>query len=312
MSSELVKCPKCGRTVPKRKFCMNCGAPLEESLEKAKAGIERKEEAVKPQEEVVAEVEKQVEEAVREATEEKIIQEVKEKEKKEAPRLEELITSTKPRNYHLGLERPRVEGFAPRRRTVEKVENIEKIFTQISTTIKWRVKLLDIAGKNGLSETILDLYREYSKRETILGNMVKPFLTSIKRRVAEISKKKAELKEQLAKGEISFYEYISRKIELDRSLEASEDMLRQKPLFSYDEAAKLLEILNSEEVKALHLPDDVKKDVERIRGLLEDILSQKQYLKRELDKLELRFKVGEITEEEYKEIREKLLAELSA
>jgi len=294
MSSELVKCPRCGAMVPNRKFCINCGASLK--VEKAEVEAEKREETAG------------------EAVEEKVVQEVKkeEKEGKEAPRLEELIASTKPKNYRLGLGRPGVESLAPRRRMIKKPENFEKVFSQISTTIKWRVRLLETAGESGLSEAMLDLYREYSKREAILGSVVKPFLNSIKRRIAEISKKKAELKEQLAKGEISFYEYISRKIELDRSLEASEDMLRQKPLFSHDEAKKLLEVLNSEKVKALNLPDDVKKDVERIRGLFEDILSQKRYLERELEKLELRFKVGEITEEEYKEIKERLSAELSA
>ncbi|MCD6236265.1 MAG: hypothetical protein J7J94_04690, partial [Thaumarchaeota archaeon] len=168
-------------------------------------------------------------------------------------------------------------------------------------------------------DVFMEVYKEYRSRIQSVNAKRMELMNSLEQRMNELNTRLEQLKIRHEVGEISDRQYITDKLAIDRELSKIKPKLNMlhnafdvklADIPEYEEKLKRFRDEISEKGKSLGLTEedvemivgDLEETLESLKGLLE--LHKK--LKKELDKLELRYKIGELTEEEYKAAKQKI------
>ena len=214
-------------------------------------------------------------------------------------------------------ERPdeAVERYSP-----QEISEERKIVEQLANFYNWRHKLIELFLNGEASpDVFMEVYKEYRSRIQSVNAKRMELMNSLEQRMNELNTRLEQLKIRHEVGEISDRQYITDKLAIDRELSKIKPKLNMlhnafdvklADIPEYEEKLKRFRDEISERGKSLGLTEedvgmivgDLEETLESLKGLLE--LHKK--LKKELDKLELRYKIGELTEEEYKAAKQKI------
>ncbi|RLF98331.1 MAG: hypothetical protein DRN49_06045 [Thaumarchaeota archaeon] len=268
MWEEKVVCPHCGRMTNKAPYCKYCGKPLNSSnMESSEEG---KPESEKPEEEIVIE---------------KVGEEVLER-------------------------KPPVQEISEERKIVEQLANV----------YNWRNRLLELfLNGEASTEVFMDIYKEYRNRIKAVNSKRLEMIRSLEDRISELNSKLEQLKIRHEIGEVPDKQYITEKLSIDRELSKIKPRLnilhnafdvKLADLPEYE--AKIREFRDriSSEGSSKGLSEEdvnmIVSDLDETLESLKDLLELHKKLKKELEKIELRYKVGELTEEEYLAAKQKI------
>ena len=268
MWEEKVVCPHCGRLTNKAPYCKYCGKPLDLS-----EGDSREAEDT----------------GSKKAGEEVIIEKVGEE-----------VLERKP--------------------AVQEVSEERKIVEQLANVYNWRNRLLELfLNGEASAEVFIDIYKEYRNRIKAVNSKRLEMIKSLEDRISELNSKLEQLKIRHEIGEIPDKQYITEKLSIDRELSKIKPRLnilhnafnvKLADLPEYE--AKIREFrdrISSEGVSRGLSEEDVNmivSDLDETLESLKDLLELHRKLKRELEKIELRYRVGELTEEEYLAAKQKI------
>ena len=268
MWEEKVVCPHCGRLTNKAPYCKYCGKPLDLS-----EGRSREAEDTKS----------------KKAGEEVIIEKVGEE-----------VLERKP--------------------PVQEVSEERKIVEQLANVYNWRNRLLELfLNGEASAEVFIDIYKEYRNRIKAVNSKRLEMIKSLEDKIGELNSKLEQLKIRHEIGEIPDKQYITEKLSIDRELSKIKPRLnilhnafdvKLADLPQYE--AKIREFrdrISSEGISKGLSQEDVNMIVSDLNETLEslkDLLELHRKLKRELEKIELRYRVGELTEEEYLAAKQKI------
>ncbi len=291
MSVQRVQCPNCGRYTIKGKFCIYCGYTLEEP--------QRQEPEIK--------VEKPVEHT--------------------APTVEAPQQASQ-------IEQPQGEQAKPEVITMPNVETAaeeviedRKLIEQLASVYSWWIRLLELyLDKDASPEIFQELYQEYSSRIKSLDARRREEIDRVERRIAELSAELERIKVKHDVGEIPDRQYVTRKIEIDREMNKLRSKLTilQNPLnlrlAEIPSFKSKIENLTSrfsvDNIGELNLSEEFLKmindDLNRVISDLQALVEQHNRIRKELDKLELRYKIGELSKEEYLVQKQKIERQLES
>lgn len=271
MASERTLCPHCGRLTLKGTYCMFCGGEL-------------------PKEEV--------EEAAPEAA--PTIPEAKE-------------AAAAPTAPEVPVEKPVEEA------------NIQRLIDQLALLNSWRFKLVGmVLTHETRADVFTELYLEYLGRKENLEQKRLEELAKTSDRVKELSMQLEQLKIRHEVGEVPDKQYITSKLEIDKELSKRKPrlMLLQNPFKI--KPADLSEFESSIVDKIEKLDKDapslgidkqttskVVKDLNEQLDSIKKLLEEQKKIKKQIEKLDVKFKIGELREEDYKAQKQRLERELS-
>ncbi|MEM3031414.1 MAG: hypothetical protein QW756_08395 [Nitrososphaerota archaeon] len=274
MSSTRVTCPNCGRSTIKGKFCIYCGYTLEPPAETAEVA----EEVVK------------------------------------AEQLAEIVPTTP--------AEPKIPEPAP---TAEEAPVEEKrIIDQLASIYTWWFRLVDLfLNREADPEIFSELHREYKSRLDAINQKRDAEIRKTEDRINELNTNLEKLKVRHELGEVPDRVYITQKLEIDREV----GRLRPKlgilqnpfnirlgdlPAFKEQVEDKLNRFQSSVEGLGLSsdLAAEVVRELENVLKILEVLMSQHKKISRELEKLEIRYKIGELKQSEYLSQKQKLERQL--
>ena len=268
MWEEKIVCPHCGRLTNRAPYCKYCGKPLNlPDVESSEGG---EEESKKTEEKIVIE---------------KVSEEVLER-------------------------KPPVQEISEERKIVEQLANV----------YNWRNRLLELfLNSEASAEVFIDIYKEYRNRIKAVNSKRLEMIKSLEDRISELNSKLEQLKIRHEIGEVPDKQYITEKLSIDRELSKIKPRLnilhnafdvKLVDLPEYE--AKIREFRDriSSEGTSKGLSDEdvnmIVSDLDETLESLKDLLELHKKLKRELEKIELRYKVGELTEEEYLAAKQKI------
>jgi len=268
MWEEKVVCPHCGKLTNKAPYCKYCGKSLDLPEEKSP----------------------EAEEAESEKTKKEIVIE----------RVGEEVLERKP--------------------SVQEISEERKIVEQLANVYNWRNSLLELfLNGEASAEVFVDIYKEYRNRIKAVNSKRLEMIRSLEDRISELNSKLEQLKIRHEIGEIPDKQYITEKLSIDRELSKIKPRLnilhnafnvKLADLPEYE--ARIREYrdrISSEGVSRGLSEEDVNmivSDLDETLESLKDLLELHRKLKRELEKIELRYRVGELTEEEYLAAKQKI------
>ena len=286
MTVQRIQCPNCGRSTIKGKFCIYCGYTLEESPTQEKAEAEVTESMPQPAET----------EAV------------------EQP--EQPIPAAKPETTTIPVEQQVEEGIEERR-----------LVEQLAGVYNWWIRLLELfLEKDVAADVFQELYQEYRGRINNLDEKRREEISRIEKRLEELSSNLEKLKVRHDIGEIPDRQYVTQKLEMDREINRLKPKLGvlqnpfnlrlvEIPGFK-EKIENLLRRFDETTHEALQVTEDIissiKEDLKKILQDLEILVEQHNKIKKELDKLEVRYKIGELSKEEYLAQKQKIERQLES
>ncbi|MFB0551342.1 MAG: hypothetical protein ACETVV_02095 [Nitrososphaeria archaeon] len=275
MASERTLCLHCGRLTLKGTYCMFCGGELP------------KEEVTKEEEEVAApEAELTVAE---------------EKEAAAAPTAE-----------------------VPAEKPVEEAD-VQRLIDQLALLNSWRFRLADmVLTRETRADVFTELYLEYLGRKENLEQRRMEELARTSDKVKELSMQLEQLKIRHEVGEVPDKQYITSKLEIDRELSKSKPRLmllqnpfKIKPADLSEFQSSIVDKIEKFEKEAPSLGVDkqttskVVKDLSEQLDSIKKLLEEQKKVKKQIEKLDVKFKIGELREEDYKAQKQRLERELN-
>ncbi len=275
MSVTRVTCPNCGRSTIKGKFCIYCGYVLEEEKQPAQKAAE-----------------------------------------------EEEATITIPAAQ--ASSEQQVAEIQPPSPAEESLEE-KKLTDQIANVYGWWSRLLDLLLKKECPPDIFsELYNEYRSRITMLNEKRVSEIKSIEDRLNELNARMDQLRVRHEIGEIPDRQYVTQKLDIDREMGRLKPKLAilqnpfnvklaDIPSFQQQLEEKLATFSNaSPEELGIEpeLVEAIKNDIRTALDILQILMEQHKKIKRELDKLEIRYKIGELKQEDYLSQKQKLERQL--
>ncbi|MEM1583998.1 MAG: hypothetical protein QXF28_01815 [Nitrososphaerota archaeon] len=203
---------------------------------------------------------------------------------------------------------------------IQEVAEERKIVEQLSTFYNWRNKLLELFLQGEASlDVFLDIYKEYRARIQAVNEKRVQMLKEIEEKINELTVKLENLKIRHEVGEVPDRQYITEKLNIDRELSrlkpkmnilhnAFNVKIAEVPKFE----AKIRELKEevSEKGPSLGLKNEeiemIISDLEEILENIQSLIEVHKRLTKELEKVELRYKVGELTSEEYETMKQKI------
>lgn len=195
----------------------------------------------------------------------------------------------------------------------EEVSEERRLIEQIANLHRWRLKLLDVMFEGGTSPDIFEeIYREYRERLESLEAKRREEKTKLEEKISELTAKLNQLKVRHEVGEIPDRQYIMSKLEIDKELSKLRPKLGllQNPFdikladipdFEASIRSRLEKIKSS--ASKLNISSEMLSIIEKdLTDMLEDLnvlIEQHKKIKKELEKLELRYRIGELKEDEY-------------
>ena len=276
MSSTRVECPNCHRQTIKGKFCIYCGYTLEASPQPPKpAAVEEVEQPSEQLPEIVA----------------------------EAPQPTEAAPPT-----------PSEDVAVEEKRLVD----------QLSSVYSWYFRLIDLfLEREADLEVFKELFNEYRTRLKNLNERREAEINKIEEKINNLNAQLEKLRVKHEIGEIPDRQYITQKLEMDREI----GRLRPKlmflrnpfnirlgdlPAFKSQVEERLNRVKNNG--RDLGLTDDIIRQIEEdntaVLKVIEVLMEQHHKVRKELNKLELRYKIGELKQSEYLSLKQKLERQL--
>lgn len=195
-----------------------------------------------------------------------------------------------------------------------------KIVEQLANYLNWRHKLLELfLGGEASAEVFLDLYKEYQGKIRSINSRRLELINSLEQKLNELTTRLEQLRVRHEIGEISDKQYITEKLAIDREISKIRpriDVLRNfldvklSDIPAYEERIRSLRERILEKGSSLGLSDEdismIVGDLDETLEALKDLMKIYERLKKELDKIELRYKIGELSEEEYQAAKQKI------
>ncbi|MEM2910122.1 MAG: hypothetical protein QXO01_03525 [Nitrososphaerota archaeon] len=212
------------------------------------------------------------------------------------------------------VEAPKPEEMAEERKLIEQLANIHK----------WRFKLIDVFLEGGTDIDIFEeVYREYHERGATLESKLQEEKVKIEERIGELTTKLNQLKVRHEVGEIPDRQYIMSKLEIDKELSKLRPKLgllqnpfdvRLADLPAFEESIRSRVESIKSSGKKLNMSDElielVINDLSKVLENVNVLMEQHRKIKHELNKLELRYKIGELKEDEYLAQKQRLEKQL--
>ncbi len=212
------------------------------------------------------------------------------------------------------VEAPKSEEMVEERKLIEQIANLHK----------WRFKLLDVFLEGGTDVEIFEeVYKEYHDRIKTLETKLQEEKAKIEDKISELTMKLNQLKVRHEVGEIPDRQYIMSKLEIDKELSKLRPKLglmqnpfdvrlADLPAFEESVRSRMERIKNSGKSLNLNneLIDLIVKDLSNVLESLNVLMEQHKKIKHELNKLELKYKIGELKEDEYLAQRQRLEKQL--
>jgi len=203
---------------------------------------------------------------------------------------------------------------------LQEVSEERKIVEQLANFFNWRHKLIELfLNGEATPDVFVEIYKEYRSRIQAINAKRMELIKSLEQRMNELNTRLEQLKIRHEVGEISDRQYITDKLAIDRELSKIKPKLNMlhnafdvklADIPSYEEKLRKFRDEISERGKSLGLSEEdvemIVGDLEETLDSLKDLLELHKKLKKELDKLELRYRIGELTEEEYQAAKQKI------
>lgn len=307
MQEEFVTCTNCGKEVPDTQFCIECGFNMARRTFTQEQESETPVAFKEPPSQTTAEPE---------------------------PERREETTFIPP------YEPPIIEPQPILRLTPEDSEIIQ-LTNEMTQIHLWKIKLLGILSDEGMNEKVFrNVYRDYSDKISTLRETWENKIGSQRRtyeekraQLQEAESKFEEMKIRVAVGEFSDsdlliqtprirenIEDLKREIaRLEETLiEPSLDKLRVSPLELFEHEQKVRQIQRgmSELMAAGRISEalmgELEADIIEILKFLSSLVrdSEETELRNEMETLDVRFKIGEISESELDSMKREIMAEL--
>ncbi|MDJ0270352.1 MAG: hypothetical protein NXY59_07400 [Aigarchaeota archaeon] len=275
MSVTRVTCLNCGRSTIKGKFCIYCGYVLEEEKQPAQKAAK-----------------------------------------------EEEATITIPAAQASGEQQ--VAEIQPPSPAEESLEE-KNLTDQIANVYGWWSRLLDLLLRKECPPHIFsELYNEYRSRITMLNEKRMSEIKSIEDRLHELNTRMEQLRVRHEIGEIPDRQYVTQKLDIDREMGRLKPKLAilqnpfnlklaDVPSFQQQLEEKLAAFSNaSPEELGIEpeLVEAIKHDIRTALDMLQILMEQYKKIKLGLDKLEIRYKIGELKREDYLSQKQKLERQL--
>jgi len=274
LATTRIECPNCHRLTIKGKFCIYCGYTLEQPAEPPKPEVTEAEEVVE-----------QLPEASAESVEQQAVQ---------PPAGEDVAVEEK------------------------------RLVDQMSTVYLWYFRLIDLfLDREADPEVFGELFQEYRSRLKTLDERRQAEIAKVEERINTLNATLEKLKVKHEVGEIPDRQYITQKLEIEKEI----GRLRPKlmylrnpfnirladlPTFKTQLEERLQKVKTNG--RDLGMQDEFinmfEQDVQSALKALEVLMEQHQKIKKELNKLELRYKIGELKQSEYLSLKQKLERQL--
>ncbi|MEM0349862.1 MAG: hypothetical protein QXE96_04325 [Candidatus Caldarchaeum sp.] len=274
MATTRIECPNCHRLTIKGKFCIYCGYTLEQPTETPKPIVEEAEEVVEQQPETPVE-----------SAEQQTVQ---------PPAGEEVAVEEK------------------------------RLVDQMSTVYLWYFRLIDLfLEREAEPDVFQELFNEYRSRLKTLDERRMAEIAKVEERINSLNSTLEKLKVKHEVGEIPDRQYITQKLEIEREMGRLKPKLMylrnpfnirlaDLPTFKAQLEERLQKVKTSG--RELGMPQEFinmfEEDVQSAQKALEVLMEQHQKIKKELSKLELRYKIGELKQSEYLSLKQKLERQL--
>lgn len=218
------------------------------------------------------------------------------------------------------VEKIKQEASEEIEKKTHEISEERKIVEQLANYLNWRHKLLELfLNGEASAEVFIDLYKEYQGRIRSINSRRLELMSSLEQKLHELTTRLEQLKVRHEIGEISDKQYITEKLAIDREsskIRPRIDVLRNffdaklNEIPAYGERIKGLKEMILRRGASLGLSDEdvsmIASDLDETFDALKDLLKIYERLKRELDKIELRYKIGELSDEEYQAAKQKI------
>lgn len=203
---------------------------------------------------------------------------------------------------------------------IQEVTEERKIVEQLSIFYNWKNRLLELFLQGEASpDVFLDIYKEYRARIQAVNEKRLQMLKEIEEKINELTVRLENLKIRHEVGEVPDRQYITEKLNIDRELSRLKPKLnilhntfnvKIAEVPKYEAKIRELKEKVSERGASLGLKNEeiemIILDLEEILENIQSLVEVHKRLTKELEKVELRYKVGELTDEEYETMRQKI------
>jgi chromosome segregation ATPase len=275
LSTTRIECPNCHRQTIKGKFCIYCGYTLETLQQPKPAPVEEVVQIPEQVPEIVAEAPEPAEAAVQTATEEVAVEE-------------------------------------------------KRLVDQLASVYSWYFRLIDLfLEKEADPEVFIELFNEYRGRLKTLNERREAEIKKVEEKINGLNTQLDKLRVKHEIGEIPDRQYITQKLEIDREV----GRLRPKlmylrnpfnirlgdlPAFKNQVEERLNKVKASSENLGLaeDIINQIEGDTNEVLKVIDVLMEQHHKIRKELNKLELRYKIGELKQSEYLSLKQKLERQL--
>jgi chromosome segregation ATPase len=282
-----VVCPYCKRLTLKGKYCMNCGKELPPELQEVPPT------AAPAQPTRVAEAK---------------------------PQPQPTETVAQPAQPAQPTAPPTTVGeMIP-----EEVAEERKLIEQLSKLYSWSLRLIDLLlDGEATTDVFTEIYDEYSSRIATLDEKRRDMITKYEERLRELNERSENLKIRHEIGEIGDRDYIRQKIDIDKEISKIrpklailqnpiEIRLADIPSFTQSVEKKIKDI-NEKGTQLGLSSQQVSKITSDLQSLLDasrTLIEQHNKIKHEIQKIEIRYKIGELKQDEYLAQKQRLERQL--
>jgi len=203
--------------------------------------------------------------------------------------------------------------------------DIQRLIDQLAFLNTWRFKLVDmVLTHETRADVFTELYLEYLGRKENLEQKRLEELGKTSDKVKELSMQLEQLKIRHEVGEIPDKQYITSKLETDRMLSKQKPRLmllqnpfKIKPADLSEFQSSIVDKIEKFEKEAPSLGVDkqttskVVKDLSEQLDSIKRLLEEQKKIQKQIEKLEVKFKIGELREEDYTAQKQRLEKELS-
>lgn len=203
---------------------------------------------------------------------------------------------------------------------MQEVAEERKIVEQLSAFYNWRNKLIELFLNGEASpDVFVDIYKEYRTRIQAVNEKRTQMIRELEEKINDLTVKLENLKIRHEVGEVPDRQYITEKLNIDRELSKLKPKLnilhnafniKIAEVPRYEARIRELKEAVSEKGAAGGLTNEdvvmIASDLDEILESLQSLMEVHKRLTKELEKVELRYKVGELTDEEYEAMKQKI------
>lgn len=200
----------------------------------------------------------------------------------------------------------------------------KRLVDQMATVYLWYFRLIDLfLEKEAEADVFEELFAEYRSRLRTLDERREAEIKKVEERINSLNATLEKLKVKHEVGEVPDRQYITQKLEIEKEISKLRPKLMylrnpfnvrlgDLPTFKTQLEERLNKVKSSGRSMGMkqEIIDMFEQDVQASLKTLEVLMEQHQKIKKELNKLELRYKIGELKQSEYLSLKQKLEKQL--